>query len=576
MGRHMGRTAAILLVTMVALAPAAGWARPGGLGPLIGDYDALLLGRKEEGGCLPDVSPAAAAERRRQMAAFVQRLGAVDARNLTPPDRLTYRFMRWDAEDRLGGMAFDLDRMPFNSDSGFHVTLTYAANRTRVHDRAEAEAWLACLEAVPDYYAANIANARRGIATRFVQPRLIVDAVLETARRQAEAPLDEDGLLSPLAALPSTIPAEQAASWRARARQILADQVRPAQRAFVTFLEQEYRPAAPESLAARDLPEGEAYYTWAVRHHTTTRLTPDAVHDIGLREVARIRAEMEDLIRRTGFTGNFKDFLAFLRSDPRFYVTTRQSLLEKASEIAKRIDDRLPAHFGRLPRLTYGVREVPRDIEETYTTGRYFPGDAAKGIAGGFMVNTSKLDQRPLYELPALALHEAVPGHHLQTSLAAELDDLPAFRRRAYINAYGEGWGLYAEQLGEEMGIYRDDYERFGRLSFDMWRACRLVADTGIHWKHWTLDQARACFTDNTALAPHNIETELRRYVGWPGQALAYKIGELTLLDLRRRAEETLGDRFDERAFHDAVLLSGSLPLDLLEEQVSAWISSRR
>ncbi|TWB38600.1 uncharacterized protein DUF885 [Nitrospirillum pindoramense] len=313
-----------------------------------------------------------------------------------------------------------------------------------------------------------------------------------------------------------------------------------------------------------------------MRHHTTTRLTPDAVHEISLREVARIRAEMEALIRRTGFAGDFKDFQAFLRGDPRFYVTTRQGLLEKASEIAKRIDDRLPAHFGRLPRLTYGVREVPRDIEDTYTTGRYFPGDAARGIAGGFMVNTSKLDQRPLYELPALALHEAVPGHHLQTSLAAELDDLPAFRRRAYINAYGEGWGLYAEQLGDEMGIYRDDYERFGGLSFDMWRACRLVADTGIHWKHWTLDQARACFTDNTALAPHNIETELRRYVGWPGQALAYKIGELTLLDLRRRAEDTLGDRFDERAFHDAVLLSGSLPLDLLTEQVDAWISSRR
>nr|WP_211102199.1 DUF885 family protein [Nitrospirillum amazonense] len=251
----MGRTVAILLVTMVALAPAAGWTRPSGLGPLVAEYDALLQGRKEEGRCLPDVSPAAAAERRREMAAFVQRLDTVDARRLTPPDRLTYRFMRWDAEDRLGGMAFDLDRMPFNSDSGFHVTLTYAANRTRVHDTAEAESWLACLEAVPDYYAANIANARRGIATRFVQPRLIVDAVLETARRQAETPLEEDGLLSPLAALPSSIPADQAASWRARARHILADKVRPAQRAFVAFLEQEYRPAAPESLAARDLPD---------------------------------------------------------------------------------------------------------------------------------------------------------------------------------------------------------------------------------------------------------------------------------------------------------------------------------
>jgi uncharacterized protein (DUF885 family) len=506
------------------------------------------------------------------MAAFVQRLDAIDPAGLTPADRLTYRFMRWDAADRLAGMAFDQDRMPFNSDSGFYATLTYAANRTHVRTKAEAEAWLACLDAAPDYYAANIANARRGVATGFVQPRLIVDAVLEIARKQADTALDEDGLLSPFNGAGDQT---QMAEWKARARQLLADKVRPAQRAFVTFLEQEYRPAAPESLAARDLPNGEAYYTWAVRHHTTTSLTPDAVHDIGLKEVARIRAEMEALIRRTGFTGSFAEFLTFLRTDPRFYVTTRQALLEKASEIAKRIDDQLPAHFGRLPRLTYGVREVPRDIEDTYTTGRYFPGDAAKGIAGGFMVNTGKLDQRPLYELPALALHEAVPGHHLQTSLAGELEDVPPFRRRAYLNAYGEGWGLYSEQLGEEMGIYRDEYERFGRLSFDMWRACRLVADTGIHWKHWTLDQARACFTDNTALAPHNIETELRRYIGWPGQALAYKIGELKLLDLRQRAQEKLGDRFNERAFHDAVLLSGSLPLDLLEGQVNDWIAAQ-
>ncbi|WP_252180962.1 DUF885 family protein [Azospirillum sp. B4] len=570
------RAVIFLLILMAMLAAPAAPARPvAPFSALVADYDALLQDKTGDGRCLPDVSPEAAAARRERMAAFVRRLETVDPKGLSSADALTYRFMRWDAADRLAGMAFDLDRMPFNSDSGFYATLTYAANRTNVRTEAEAEAWLSCLEAAPGYYAANIANARRGIATGFVQPRLIVDAVLEIARKQAGTPVEEDGLLAPLAAPPSVAPADQAAAWRARARQLLVDKVRPAQRAFVTFLEQEYRPAAPESLAARDLPDGAAYYGWAVRHHTTTTLTPDAVHEIGLKEVARIRAEMEALIARTGFTGGFRDFLAFLRTDPRFYVTTRRALLEKASEIAKRIDDQLPAHFGRLPRLTYGVREVPRDIEDTYTTGRYFPGDAAKGIAGGFMVNTGKLDQRPLYELPALALHEAVPGHHLQTSLAGELEDLPPFRRRAYLNAYGEGWGLYSEQMGEEMGIYRDEYERFGRLSFDMWRACRLVADTGIHWKHWTLDQARACFTDNTALAPHNIETELRRYIGWPGQALAYKIGELKLLELRQRAQEKLGDRFNERAFHDAVLLAGSLPLDLLEDRVDDWIKAQ-
>jgi uncharacterized protein (DUF885 family) len=283
---------------------------------------------------------------------------------------------------------------------------------------------------------------------------------------------------------------------------------------------------------------------------------------------------MDGVMAEAGWKGDLPGFIAMLRKDPRFYATSRQDLLEKASEIAKRIDDQLPRYFATLPRLTYGVRPVPAEIEDSYTTGRYFGGAPKLGIAGGYMVNTSHLDQRALYELPALTLHEAAPGHHIQIALAQELEGVPSFRRNADVTAFTEGWGLYSEKLGGEMGIYRDPYERFGRLSYEMWRACRLVADTGIHWLGWTLPQARACFTENTALSPLNIEVELARYISWPGQADAYKIGELKIVELRTKAQKALGPKFDIRRFHDAVLLAGPLPLNLLEQRVDAWIAA--
>ncbi|MGH6998429.1 MAG: DUF885 domain-containing protein, partial [Phenylobacterium sp.] len=354
------------------------------------------------------------------------------------------------------------------------------------------------------------------------------------------------------------------------------DKMRPAQAQFVTFLETEYLPKARKSLAARSLPGGERYYAWLVQDHTTTQLTPDQIHQNGLAEVARIRREMDGVIAETGFKGDFAAFQSYLRGDPQFYVTSREALLEKASEIAKRIDDQLPAWFGTLPRLTYGVRPVPADIEKTYTTGRYFPGNPKLGIAGGYMVNTYDLRERPLYELPALTLHEAVPGHHLQIALAQELAGLPYFRRHRGSTAFVEGWGLYAEKLGGEMGVYRNAYERFGRLSYEMWRACRLVADTGLHWKGWSLDQARECFAKNSALSPLNIEVELARYVSWPGQALAYKTGEMKIVAIREKAKAQLGERFDIRRFHDAMLLAGPMPLDMLERRMDGWVAAEK
>lgn len=538
--------------------------------------DPLGAGQEDDREALtrwPDDSPSAVAARRTALEDFRRRLKALDGSGLGGEDALNHAFLETLVADRIEGLSFDPERDPFSSDSPPFDTPDYVARSTAVRDLADAEAWIARLQALPAYYATEMANARRGIVTGFVQPRMIVEEVISTSRLQVEQPAGQSPLLEPLRALPSSIPADRQAELRARALQIVRDRIKPAEHAWLDLLEREYLPKARASLAVRDLPDGARYYAFLVHHYATTDLTPDQVHALGVKEVARIRAEMDAVIRQSGFKGTFAEFLAFLRTDPRFYARTPQELLEKASEIDKRVDGKLPAFFGTLPRLTFGVRPVPPEIEEGYTTGRYWPGSPEQGLAAGYMVNTSHLDQRPLYELPALTLHESVPGHHIQIALAQERTDIPYFRRNADIDAHTEGWALYAEGLGEEMGIYRDAYERFGRLSYEMWRACRLVADTGIHWLGWTLDQARACFTDNTALAPRNIDVELDRYISWPGQALAYKLGELTFLRLRQKAEIGLGPAFDIRKFHDEVLLSGPLPLSLLEPRVDDWIA---
>ncbi|MFC4441033.1 DUF885 domain-containing protein [Caulobacter henricii] len=564
----------------------AAWAHPDGdqLSQAIKTYEAANAGGEDDDGGgaeaarwrLPPVGPAADAARKAKLSYAQSLLTGVIVERLDPDERLTLQLLNFAISERLEGLSFDESRMPFSSDGGFDVTLLYRANGMRLKNEAEAAKWLELLSKTPDWYDANIANARRGIDTGFVQATPTAQSVLDRARRMAATPVAEEPLLAPLRALPTSVPADRKAALIAQGEKVLAEKVAPARAGFVTFMETEYLPKAAKSLAAVDLPDGQRYYAFLARRHTTTTMTPDQIHEIGQSEVARIRARMQTVMTQTGFKGTLPEFIAYLRKDPKFYPTSRQQLLEKASEIAKRADDQLPAHFGVLPRLSYGVRPVPASIEKGYTTGRYFGGDPKVGRAGGLMINTSELNQRALYELPALVLHEGAPGHHTQTSLAQEQTGVPEFRKGLYFNAFGEGWGLYSEWLGEEMGIYRDPYELFGRLSYEMWRACRLVADTGIHWKRWSLAQARACFTDNTALSPVNIEVELARYVSWPGQAVAYKIGELKILELRKRAETALGDRFDERKFHDAVLLQGSLPMAVLEQKIDAWIAQQQ
>jgi uncharacterized protein (DUF885 family) len=525
---------------------------------------------------LPPVGLQADAARKAKLVQARALLETVDLAGLSADERLTAQILKYSLDDRIEGLGFDESRMPFSSDGGFDVALLYRANGMRLKNEAEARKWLDLIAKTPDWYAANLVNARRGIKDGFVQAVPTAQSVLDRAKRTAATPVAEEPLLAPLRALPASVPIERKAALIAEGETILAAKIAPARAGFVTFMQTEYLPKAAKSLAAADLPDGKRYYAFLVRRHTTTSMTPDQIHDLGQSEVKRIRARMQTVMEQTGFKGTLPEFIAYLRKDPKFYATSRQQLLEKASEIAKRSDDQLPAHFGTLPRLTYGVRPVPASIEKGYTTGRYFGGDPKVGRAGGLMINTSELDQRALYELPALVLHEGAPGHHIQTSLAQEQTGAPEFRKGLYFNAFGEGWGLYSEWLGEEMGIYRDPYELFGRLSYEMWRACRLVADTGMHWKHWSLEQARACFTDNTALSPVNIEVELARYVSWPGQALAYKIGELKILELRHRAEAALGDKFDERKFHDAVLLQGSLPMAVLEQRIDGWIAEQK
>ena len=557
------------------------------LATILADYEAYLKsinplasardGDKAARSQLPDASRAFELAQAPALRRFAARLAAIDPARLSDDDRLNHAFLAYLLERSLARIPLDTGRMSaFNSEGGPGQSFGYMAGSTRITSREDAEAWIGRLQAMPRTYADELAAARRGLETGMVQPRPTVESALALMETEAAHTPDTDPLLKPFANLPAVIPAAEQAELRERAARAVAEQVMPARREWVRFLREDYLPRAPESLGLVHRPGGRDLYAFLVRGYTTTDLTPDQIHQIGQQEVARIRARMDEEMRAAGWTGDFASFLAFMRSDPQFYAASREALLEKASEMAKRADDGLPALFGKLPRLPYGVRPVPREIEESYTTGRYFGGSMEEGVAGGYMVNTSHLNQRPLYELPALTLHEAVPGHHLQIALAQEADEGPYFRRGANVTAFTEGWGLYAEFLGEEMDFYRTPYERFGRLSYEMWRACRLVADTGIHWLGWDIEQARACFRDNSALSPHNIETELQRYIGWPGQATAYKIGEIRLREIRARAERELGDRFDIRRFHDALLVDGALPLALLDERMDRWIAEEK
>ncbi len=553
---------------------------------IVADYEAYLKsvdptsasgeGDLEAMARVPYLSRAFELAQRAPMEGFVRRLQAIDTADLSHANQINHAFLLYVLARGIEGLDYDTGRLAFDSEGGPGTWAIYMGSSTRLNSVAEAEAYLKRVEGFASIYAQTTDNARRGLETGMVQARSVTQSAIELARNDVDTAADADPLLKPLSTLPATVSQADRERLTARAADVIARHIVPARQAWLSFLETEYLPKAPVEPGLAHRPGGKALYAYLVRGHTTTDLTPDQIHQIGLDEVARIRARMEVEMKASGWTGDFAGFLTFLRTDPQFYASTREELLEKASEMAKRADGGLPPLFATLPRLPYDVQPVPPQIEENYTTGRYNGGSMQNGVAAHYIVNTSKLDQRPLYELPALTLHEAVPGHHVQIALQQEADGQPYFRRQANVSAFTEGWGLYAEYLGEEMGFYRTPYERFGRLSYEMWRACRLVADTGLHWMGWSEEQARACFRDNSALAPHNIETELQRYIGWPGQATAYKIGEIRLRDIRARAERELGSKFNVRTFHDALLTEGPLPLALLDQRMDAWIAEQK
>ncbi len=548
---------------------------------LIADYEAFVdernLGARARRGDLeaaaqwPDASFEAVASWDEAMVAFDERVDAIDPADLPEVHQASYAVMAYNLDTAVEVPRNQSAHFPFTNDSGFHTAPGFAALTARVRTVDEAEAWIARLYNLPAYFDQQKAWLERGIATGWVQPREILPGVADQVQAQISAPEDSQ-LLTPINNLPSTISDEDKARLRAEAIEAIETAAMPALEDLHAFFTNTYIPASRDELGASAMPGGQDYYRALVRQHTTLDLTPEQVHQTGLSEVARIRADMEEVIEEAGFDGTFAEFLNFLRTDEQFYADTELELMMVASYLSKKADDEMPAFFNTLPRLPYGVREVPPAIAPNYTTARYWPGDAESGQAGGYMVNTYRLDQRPLYEMPALTVHEAVPGHHHQIAIAQELENVPEFRRDTYITAFGEGWALYTEFLGQDMGMYTTPYEEFGRLTYEMWRACRLVADTGIHWYGWDRDEAEACFLENSALSPLNIRNEVSRYISWPGQALAYKTGELLIRELRSDAEARLGADFDLASFHDRILDEGGVPLAYLETKMRDWI----
>lgn len=507
---------------------------------------------------------------------ILARLAPIDRNALPEADRVNYDMFKRVQGDDLAELGFRTWRMPLNAEGSFHSSFARLPVSVPLATPKDYDNYVARLRAFPDHARQQIANMREGLKTGFVQPKVILQGFEGTITPHIVDDTLKSVFWRPFAAFPGGVPAGEHARLRAAGKAAIEADVLPAYRSLLDFMTREYIPGARATIGAADLPDGRAYYAYLVKHFTTLEVTPDEVHALGLTEVARIKAEMMEVLKQVKWEKDFPAFLEFLRTDPRFYPKTAEDLLKEASFIAKKMDGKLPSLFGTLPRQPYGVEPVPADIAAKYTAGRYSGAPIEGTRAGMYWVNTHALETRTLYTLEALTLHEAVPGHHLQTSLQQELKDLPNFRRYDYVNAFGEGWGLYSERLGLETGFYQDPYSNFGRLTYEMWRACRLVVDTGMHWKGWSRDQALRYMAENTALSLHEVTTEIDRYIGWPGQALAYKMGELKIRELRKRAEDGLGPRFDVRAFHDAVLKNGSVPLSVLEAQIDAFITEAK
>ena len=519
-------------------------------------------GAAEQGAHLPSVTAAAHRERAKRYADFLARLDAIDRAKLTENARTNALVLRTLLEAEIGDARFAEWEMPFDSDSNFW---SYLAPRGGFTSVEQYENYIGRMRDIPRYFAEHTANSRAGLARGFSVPRVTLEGRDVSIASYVVDDPERSPFWTPFADMPRGIPADEQERLRKAGREAIEQQVTPAYAKWLTFFREEYLPNTRTSLGASEFPEGAAYYAQQIRQYTTLDLTAEQIHEIGLAEVARITAEMEKVKAEAGFAGTLAEFVSFLRTDPQFVARSGDELMGVSAYVAKRVDGKLADYFGFLPRHRYTIRPVDPAIAPFYTAGR--------GGLDACQMNTYDLPSRPLYNIPALTLHECAPGHSFQAAVALEQEEAPRFRRRTYFSGFGEGWGLYVEYLGEEMGIYRTPYEKFGRLSYEMWRAARLVIDTGIHHYGWSRDRAVDYLASHTALSEREVGTEIDRYISWPGQALAYKLGEMTMRRVRAKAEAELGPRFDIRKFHDVVLSLGSVPLPALEARIDAFIA---
>ncbi len=542
----------------------------------LGEYPlfaSIRVGDHRRGDRLPDESPENHHRRLAAQRGFLERLRTIDRDALTERDRVTHDVFERQKSDFISEYEHGSHLMPITGSNGFHVRFPELPRQVPLRDAADYDRYVARLAAFRGWTDQHIELMRLGIAEGRVLPSVTLAGHERTLEPHIVDAPEKSLLFAPFRAFPDAMPAAERSRLERLGRGAIADSVVPGFRRFLEFLREEYVPAAREEIGCSALPGGEEFYAFRVRRFTTLDVTPEDVHETGLREVARIRDEMDALIGRVGFRGGFAEFVEHLRADDRFYFDTPEELLREVAFILKSMDGKLPRLFEKLPRLPYGVEPVPDYVAPKTPAAYYKPGAADGSRAGIYAVNTYDLRSRPRHEVEALSLHEAVPGHHLQIALQQELD-LPEIRRFSGFTAFVEGWALYAERLGLEVGFYEDPHSDFGRLTYEIWRACRLVIDTGIHAFGWTRRQAIDYMAENSALSRHTIETEIDRYIAWPGQAIAYKIGELKIRELRERAESALGARFDVREFHDVVLRNGAVPLTVLEELVESWIAS--
>jgi uncharacterized protein (DUF885 family) len=584
----MSRSSAILVLALGALAASPLAASADAVAELHALFDrewerdladdplsATDLGDPRYNDRLPDISPAAEAARNAADAKVLDDLARIPRERLSPAEQLNYDLFRHQYETRKAALPFHAEYYSIEA-SGGPQSLDELAELVPFESVADYETWIRRMRAIPAFLGQYGDLLRRAAAEKRTQPRAVMERVLEPLARQVTDKPEDSPFFERFRTYPDSIPAADRARLTADAKRVIAEDVVPAYRRFQAVFRDEYLPATRSSVGLWDTPDGRAYYQFLARYHTTTALTPAEIHAIGLREVARNRAEMQKVMDEVGFKGSLTEFFQHLRTDPEFYYKTGDELFRAYAYIVKMIDPELPKLFGKLYRTPFGLRPIP-DNSAPNTTTAYYQGPSLDGSRPGYYyVNLYRPEVRPKYEMEVLSVHEASPGHHLQIALAQEQTGLPKFRRAGGFTAYVEGWGLYSERLGYDLGLYRDPYSRFGQLTYDQWRAVRLVVDTGLHDMEWTRQQAIDYFMANAAKTEADIVNEIDRYISNPGQALAYKIGQLKFLELRTRAEQALGDRYDIRAFHDTVLATGAVPLDILERTVDEWIAAQK